>query len=67
MGRHLMNCVLTHDPAGTEFYILTRVFNSNARSLYEGRLGFTPIKEDEVKRLGYDAGTVVLSIRFLLP
>ena len=54
-GRHLMECVLTHYPAGTEFYILTRVFNSDARSLYEGRLGFTPIKEDEVKLLGYDA------------
>lgn len=54
IGRHLMESVLSHYPAGTEFYILTRVFNSDAKGLYEKRLGFSPIKEAEIKELGYD-------------
>lgn len=54
VGRHLMECVLTHFPADTEFYILTRVFNTNAKTLYQDRLGFTPIGEDKVEQLGYD-------------
>lgn len=44
IGKHLMESVLAHYPAGTEFYILTRVFNTEAKNLYEKRLGFAPIK-----------------------
>lgn len=54
IGRHLMECVLTHYPAGTKFYILTRVFNTDAKVLYENRLGFSPIEEEEIRALGYD-------------
>lgn len=54
IGKHLMECVLAHYPAGTEFYIVTRVFNSDAKNLYDKRLGFTPIKEEEINQLGYD-------------
>jgi ribosomal protein S18 acetylase RimI-like enzyme len=54
IGRHLMECVLSHYPADTEFYILTRVFNSEAKGLYEKRLGFKPIQDEEIIALGYD-------------
>ncbi len=54
IGRHLMECVLSRYPAGTEFYILTRVFNSDAKGLYEKRLGFKPIEDEEIIALGYD-------------
>jgi len=54
IGRRLMECVLSHYPAGTEFYILTRVFNTEAKNLYEKRLGFLPIGESQIKQLGYD-------------
>ncbi|MFC3909290.1 GNAT family N-acetyltransferase [Legionella dresdenensis] len=54
IGRHLMECVLSHYPADTEFYILTRVFNSDAKGLYEKRLGFKPIENEEVRALGFD-------------
>lgn len=54
IGRHLMECVLTHYPSSTEFYIVTRVFNTEAKNLYQKRLGFTPIEANETKQLGYD-------------
>lgn len=54
IGRRLMQCVLSHFPADTEFYILTRVFNTEAKTLYQKRLSFTPIEPDEVRQLGYD-------------
>jgi ribosomal protein S18 acetylase RimI-like enzyme len=54
VGRHLMECVLAHFPANTEFYILTRIFNTNAKTLYQQKLGFTPISENEIEQLGYD-------------
>lgn len=54
IGRHLMECVLSHYPAGTEFYILTRLFNTEAKNLYGKRLKFSPIDESEVQQLGYD-------------
>ncbi len=55
IGRHLMETILSHYSPGTEFYILTRVFNSEAKNLYEKRLSFTPIREAEIKELGYDS------------
>lgn len=54
VGHHLMECVLAHFPANTEFYILTRIFNTNAKALYQKKLGFTPIDEKEIEQLGYD-------------
>ncbi len=54
IGRHLMESILTHYPAETEFYIVTRVFNTDAITLYEKRLGFKPIGEKEIQELGYD-------------
>lgn len=54
VGRRLMECVLSHYPAGTHFNILTRVFNTEAKTLYEQRLHFSPIGEEEVRQLGYD-------------
>lgn len=55
IGRHLMECVLAHYPANTEFYILTRVFNTEAKNLYQKRLSFTPIEANEIQQLGYDS------------
>ncbi|KTD52983.1 Uncharacterised protein [Legionella quateirensis] len=49
-----MECVLSQYPADTEFYILTRVFNSETKGLYEKRLGFKPIQAEEIIALGYD-------------
>jgi hypothetical protein len=46
--------VLINYPAGTEFLILTRVFNKEAINLYQNRLGFKPIDIDMIKELGYD-------------
>lgn len=54
IGRHLMESILSHYPAGTEFYILTRVFNTDAINLYGKRLGFKSIDEKEIHELGYD-------------
>ncbi len=54
IGRHLMECVLAHYPVGMEFYILTRIFNSEAKNLYGKRLKFSPIEIDEIEQLGYD-------------
>jgi predicted GNAT superfamily acetyltransferase len=54
VGRHLMECVLAHYPAGDEFYIVTRVFNTEAKNLYQKRLGFSPIEVNEIQQLGYD-------------
>ncbi|KPJ67796.1 MAG: hypothetical protein AMJ43_02185 [Coxiella sp. DG_40] len=54
IGRRLMQCVLSHYPAGREFYILTRVFNTEARILYQNRLHFEPIGINEIKQLHYD-------------
>lgn len=55
VGRRLMECVLAHYPAETEFYILTRVFNTEAKNLYQKRFGFSPIEEKEITQLGYDS------------
>ena len=55
IGRHLMECVLSHYPADTEFYIVTRVFNTKAISLYRNRLKFTPIDSEKIQQLGYDS------------
>lgn len=49
IGTRLMECVLAHYPAGTEFYICTRTFNIEAKGLYEKRLGFVPIDGKESK------------------
>lgn len=54
IGYRLMQCVLMHYPAETEFYILTRKFNASAIKLYQERLKFSTISSDEVKLLGYD-------------
>lgn len=54
VGRRLMECVLAHYSPNTEFYILTRVFNTKAKDLYGKRFGFTPIELPEIKELGYD-------------
>jgi ribosomal protein S18 acetylase RimI-like enzyme len=54
VGRHLMECVLAHFPANTEFYILTRVFNTEAKTLYNKRLSFAPIELNEIQQLGFD-------------
>lgn len=73
VGRRLMQCVLAHYPAGTEFYILTRKFNSEAIALYRDRLGFSPTTLEELKALDYDEryvgfkhttdGTEIVSLR----
>jgi len=54
IGRRLMECVFSHYPANTEFYILTRVFNTKAKDLYGKRFKFAPIELDEIESLGYD-------------
>ena len=54
IGRHLMECILAHYPPETEFYVLTRIFNTDAKILYGERLKFNLIEEDEIKQLGYD-------------
>lgn len=54
VGRHLMECVLAHFPANTEFYILTRIFNTEAKTLYHNRLSFSPIESNEIEQLGFD-------------
>lgn len=59
IGRRLMECVLAHYPAGTEFHILARKFNSDAIVLYAARLGFESLTSDEVAKLDYDPGKYV--------
>ena len=54
IGTKLMEYVLSHYPAGTEFYVLTRKFNTVARNLYNKRLNFDPIEVNEIKQLGYN-------------
>lgn len=54
IGYRLMQCVLTHFSIGTEFFVLTRIFNTNAKALYSQKLKFTPIINTQVKKLGYD-------------
>lgn len=54
IGRRLMECVLAHYSEKTEFYILTRRFNTEAKTLYQERLLFQPIEKDEIQQLGYD-------------
>jgi hypothetical protein len=54
VGGCLMECVLTHYPPETEFYVLTRRFNTDAIGLYQKKLKFDPIGEREIKQLGYD-------------
>ena len=54
VGRRLMECVLSHFVPETHFYIVTRVFNNDARLLYSNRLNFTPIDESIINELGYD-------------
>lgn len=53
IGRRLMELVLAHFPPGTTFYILTRVFNTEAKNLYGERLKFSPIGPDEIRQLDY--------------
>jgi ribosomal protein S18 acetylase RimI-like enzyme len=55
IGRRLMECVLAHYPAGTEFYILTRIFNTDAKNLYQEKFKFTRIEDSEVCQLNYDS------------
>lgn len=56
IGRGLMECVLAHYPAGTEFYIGTRIFNTEAKILYGERLKFSPLSQQEVQEVcGLDA------------
>jgi len=47
LGRRLMECVLSHYPAGTEFHICTRIFNAEAKILYQNRLKFEPMDQEE--------------------
>ena len=54
VGRRLMECVLSHFAPGTHFYIVTRVFNNDARFLYSNRLNFTPLDENIMNELGCD-------------
>ena len=54
IGTRLMKLVLAHFEEGTEFYILTRKFNTEAIGLYNQKLGFTDIKSNEISQLGYD-------------
>ncbi len=54
IGRHLMQCVFLNYPVGTEFYVLTRVFNTDAQNLYSGRFKLNPISLEEIRALGYD-------------
>lgn len=56
IGRRLMECVLSDYPVGTQFYVLTRLFNVEAKILYEYRLKFSPIDPKEITELGYDPG-----------
>ena len=56
IGRWLMECVLSDYPAGTQFYVLTRLFNIEAKTLYEHRLKFSPVEAKEITELGYDPG-----------
>ena len=54
VGKRLMECVLSDYPPETRFTILTRIFNSEAKSLYHRKLNFSPMSEEMVKQLGYD-------------
>lgn len=54
IGRRLMECVLAHFPRGTEFQILTRKFNTEAKDLYGERLEFEPLAKEEIAKLDYD-------------
>lgn len=54
IGRRLMECVLAYFPLGTEFHILTRKFNTEAKDLYGGRLKFEPLANEEIAKLDYD-------------
>lgn len=54
IGRRLMECVLSHYPEGTIFYVLTRIFNTEAKTLYQKRFNFASIEEAEIRQLGYD-------------
>lgn len=53
IGCRLMECVISHYPAGTEFFILTRIFNTEAKTLYNTRLKFQPLDENLIAELGY--------------
>lgn len=54
IGKCLMECVLSHYPAETEFYILTLTFNTEAKALYQDALKFVPIQQSEVAQFGLD-------------
>lgn len=54
IGRRLMECILAHYPENTEFYILTRRFNSEAITLYRDRFNFEPISIEQIRQLEYD-------------
>lgn len=53
IARRLIECVLSHYPENTEFYILARNFNTEA-ILNQTRFEFDPIKRNEIEQLGYD-------------
>ncbi|GEM_PF-1193695 len=55
VGKGLMECVLSHYPVGTQFYICTRIFNVEAKALYNQALGFSPIPNEEIALFGLDA------------
>lgn len=55
IGRRLMECVLAHFPAGTEFQILTREFNTEAKDLYGQRFLFEPLTKEQIAKLDYDS------------
>ena len=54
VGRRLLECVLGHYNAGMEFYVLTRVFNTEAKTLYQEKFNFSPIDLNQIRQLGYD-------------
>lgn len=54
IGTRLMECVLSHYPGNTHFKILTRAFNTEAKSLYQDKMNFSPFSQEEVHQLGYD-------------
>ncbi len=51
IGRRLMECVIAQYPAGTDFLIGTRIFNTEAKTLYQDRLNFTPMSTEDIKKL----------------
>ncbi len=57
VGRRLTESVVAGYPAGTEFYVLTRVFNARTKNLVrkfeQKNLAITEIDRDEIMKLNY--------------